>query len=698
MQLTSFVGREKELVDLGHRLRETRLLTLTGAGGTGKTRLAIEVASALASETGSPAWFVPLDACHEPDLVPQVVCTAIGVPEVGDRQPLHTLVAWLCDASGLVVMDNCEHLLEPVGVLVQALLLGCRRIRVLATSRTVLSVPSEVTWRVPSLQVSAADSPLDLAAVARIEAVRLFVERAALADPAFRLTEDNAAAVNAICRRLDGIPLSIELASARVRVLAPGQMLERLRDAPSFLTGGSAMTVARHRTLSNTIQWSYDLLRPPERELFEKLSVFSGGFQLEAAEALAGADILDPLTGLVEHSLVIVQPGRPANMRYRVLEVLRQFAEARLTETGEADRLRLRHAAYYADLVEAAEPELMGEHQIERMTALRQERDNLRAALAWSLSHGTAADGDGAGDRLRMGLRLVAALWFFWYADGAPIEGARWLDALFSRLDGAPREPRSLTLQARALAGASWLAYVRSQSAKAARLANRSLQVLEGDDDAEARANAWTTLGAVALETNDVEGAERLFQQALDLARRAGLEWWIGASLTNLAFLAYRRGDLEEASRFSEEAVVQQRARGDPVGLAASLLNQGAIQFARGNAPSALSHYVEGLRLVQRLGSTSLTAELLEDFAGVLIAQGRLEVAARVLSSALAYRDRIGAPVLEWREPEIRRVIAQLSEELGPELYETARSAGAMLSIDQAVAEVLSIRYEDLVG
>ena len=276
VQLTSFVGREKELVDLGHRLRETRLLTLTGAGGTGKTRLAIEVASALASETGSPAWFVPLDACHEPDLVPQVVCTAIGVPEVGDRQPLHTLVAWLCDASGLVVMDNCEHLLEPVGVLVQALLLGCRRIRVLATSRTVLSVPSEVTWRVPSLQVSAADSPLDLAAVARIEAVRLFVERAALADPAFRLTEDNAAAVNAICRRLDGIPLSIELASARVRVLAPGQMLERLRDAPSFLTGGSAMTVARHRTLSNTIQWSYDLLRPPERELFEKLSVFSG--------------------------------------------------------------------------------------------------------------------------------------------------------------------------------------------------------------------------------------------------------------------------------------------------------------------------------------------------------------------------------------------------------------------------------------
>jgi predicted ATPase len=679
-----------ELKELRRQLSLVRLLTLTGAGGTGKTRLAVELAALLTRDGEGPVWFAALDSIHEPDLVPQTVAAALGVREERGRSPVEMLELRLRDSSELVILDNCEHLVEAVGSLVQTLLQACPRLRLLATSRAVLGLPSELTWRVPSLRLPPPGPAHDPSTLAGVEAVQLFVERATLAEPAFRLNAANAAAVVGICRRLDGIPLAIELAAARARVLTPVQMLARLEDASSLLTAGSQMTVARQRTLRATIEWSYQLLAPGEQMLFDQLSVFSGGFELEAAEAVAGEGVLDTLASLVDQSLVITEPSPGRTMRYRLPEVLRQFGQARLDERDEAGEALLRHADYYTELAEAAEPELMGAGQLAWMERLRRERDNLRAVLAWSQRGRVDGAGGGQTGREQLGLRLAAALWFFWYADGALIEGRQWLERVCGTHDGSAGGARSSVLRARALAGAGWLAFVQSQSSEAAALAARSLELVAGADEPAARVNAWSTLGAVAIEGHDYDRAADLFRQALEVARMNDLGWWVGASLNNLGFLSYRRGDLEPAGRLMEEGVARKRAMGDALGVASSLLNLGAIRFAQGDVSSAFRHYLEGLHLLQQLGSTSLTAELLEDLAGVLLARGRPELATRVFSSAVAYRTAIGAPAGDWRQPTNDRTIAQLQDALGPEMYESAWLAGARLSIDDAVREVLT--------
>jgi predicted ATPase len=688
--LTTFVGREQELAELRRQLSVSRLLTLTGAGGTGKTRLAAELAAVLVRQDEGPVWFVALDSVHEADLVAQAVAAAVGVREEAGRSALEAVAQRLRDSDGLVILDNCEHLVTAVGVVAQRLLLGCPRVRLLATSRAVLDLPGELTWRVPSLRLPPPDPPADLETLAGVESVRLFVERAGLADPAFRLTGDNAPAVVGICRRLDGIPLALELAAARVRVLSASQVLARLEDAAGLLTGGSRMMVARQRTLRATIEWSYELLRPAEQRVFDRLSVFSGGFELEAAESVAGDDVLDALTGLVDQSLVIAEPGPAGDMRFRLLEVLRQFGQARLEDRGESGDALFRHAGYHAELAEAAEPELMGADQARWMERVRQERDNVRAALAWSLRGGDDAAGAGPAGRMVLGLRLGAALWYFWYSDGALIEGRHWLERLCSTDDPPASTGERSGLKARALAGAAWLAHVQAQFSVAASLAEESLELTTREDDASARVNALTTLGAVALESGDHDGAADLFNQALELARSGDIRWWIGASLNNLGFLAYRTGDLERGGRLLDEGVARRRATGDPHGLASSLLNLGAVRFAQGDASEALVHYLESLRLLQRLGSAYLTAELLEDLSGVLVARGRPELATRVLSSAVAYRSEIEAPAHEWRQPALDRTMARLLESLGPDAYEAAWSAGSTLSIDRAVEEILS--------
>jgi predicted ATPase len=677
--LTTFVGRERELSELRGQLRVARLLTLTGPGGTGKTRLATELAALLTRENEGPVWFAALDGVQEPDLVAPAVVAAAGMHEEAGRPPMETLVQRLRDSDGLLVLDNCEHLLAAAAAIAQTLLLRCPRLRLLATSRAVLDVPGELTWRVPSLHVPARDAAADPEALASVESVRLFTERAAFADPGFRLTRTNAAVVAGICRRLDGIPLAIELAAARARVLSPAQVLERLEDSLSLLTGGSRMTVARQRTLRATIEWSYDLLEPPVRSVFDRLAVFSSGFDLEAAEAVAGGDVLDALASLVDQSLVIAEPG-PAGMRYRLLEVLRQFGQARLEERGESDDVRLRHAAYYADFAESVEPEVKGADQARWMATIRQERDNVRAALAWSAGR--------PAERERIGLRLATALGFFWYADGALAEGRRWLE----RLGAGDSTSGPSALRAKALADAAWLAFAQAQHSAAASLAERSL-ALTTDDDPETRVHAWSTLGAVAQDAADYGRAADLFIRALELSRRSGLEWWIASSLDNLGYLAYRSGDLEGSCPLTEEAVALRRVAGDAHGLANSLLNLGAVRFAQGDAREALSLYLESLGLLRQLGATSsITPDVLEELSGVLLALGHPEVAARALSSATAHRAEAGPPALDWRRAAIDRTIAGLRESLGPRAYEAAWAAGSTLSLDLAAAEVLDTR------
>lgn len=488
--LTGFVGREREAAEVTRLLASTRVLTLSGTGGVGKTRLALEVAASLLDDYPHGVRLVELAALTDPVLVPQVVAAALDVREESGSPLLATLIDSLHDKQLLIVLDNCEHLVEACGVLVDALLSGCPDLRVLATSREALGIGGEVVWRVPALSVADLMLPLPTEAIARSEAVRLFVERASAALPGFALTERTAPGVVEICRRLDGIPLAIELAAARVRVLGVEQIAARLDDHLGLLTGGSRTAPSRHQTVRAAIDWSYEFLTDPERRLFDRLSVFAGSLSLEAAEAVGSGDgiaeseIVDVLAGLIDKSLVIVEPGDYRVARYAVLETLRQFGAERLAATSAAPTIRERHALFFVALAEAAESGLFGPDQPAWVTQLGLERGNLRVALQWVLESSNA----------EAGLRLGAAAFKFWEVSGSVGEGRAWLDKLLTH----PASTRTRA-RARALGAAVHLATLQGDVAAARVHADESLAIARELGDVPAIAAALQHVGRLAL-------------------------------------------------------------------------------------------------------------------------------------------------------------------------------------------------------
>ncbi len=435
-QMTSFIGREKEIAEVKQALSEHHLVTLTGSGGAGKTRLSLQVAADLLDQFPSGTWFVELAPITDPNLIPQTILSAADMQIQQGRSALDSLADFLREKTSLLVLDNCEHLIEACAKLADTLLNAAPNLKILASSREALGVKGEQAWHVPSLSIPDLKHLPAIEGLSQYEAVRLFIDRAVLAQPHFAVTNENAPAVAQICSRLDGIPLAIELAAARVKVLKAEQIAERLNDRFRLLTGGSRTALPRQQTLRALIDWSYDLLSENEKLLLRRLAVFMGGCTLEAAEQvcsderLHADDVLDLLIHLVDKSLVVVDE-QPGQLRYRMLETVRQYAREKLLESGEGERLHTQHLAYFLKFAEEAEPHLFRTEQIDWLDRLELDDDNLRAALEWAVD-------DPQNNPPEAALRLCSALWYFWWIRGYRSYGQEWLKRALSKPSQSP--------------------------------------------------------------------------------------------------------------------------------------------------------------------------------------------------------------------------------------------------------------------
>jgi predicted ATPase/class 3 adenylate cyclase len=582
-QLTTFIGREPQMAEVKQLLATTSLLTLTGSGGCGKTRLALQVAAELLEEYADGVWLVELAALADPALLPQTVAAALGLREEPNRPLTATLVDYLRPKSLLLVLDNCEHLLTACAQLADTLLRAAPHLRVLASSREGLGIAGELTYRVPSLSLPDPRSLPPVERLAEYEAVSLFLDRARFSRPGFSLTPQNAAAVAQICQRLDGIPLAIELAAARVRALPVEQIAARLDDRFRLLTGGSRTALPRQQTLRALIDWSYNLLSEGEQTLLRRLSVFSGGWTLGGAEAVgAGAvvaawEVLDLLTSLVDKSLVAYDE-QGGEGRYRLLETVRQYARDRLLEAGEAAAVRTRHLEFFLNWAEQGPGH-------ERLEA---EHDNLRAALGWS-----GAQGQG-----EAGLRLGGALWGFWEMRGYWREAREYVAGLLA-LPGAEARTAARAL---ALQRGGWLAWRQGDYGTARALLEESLAISREHGDKRDIAKSLTGLGNVAHDQGDYGTAQALLEESLTIFREIGDKWSIARSLASLGRVAGDQGDYGTARALIEESLAIFRESGDKAGISWSLLGLGSVALSQGDSGAARVLLEESLAIFRERG------------------------------------------------------------------------------------------------
>jgi non-specific serine/threonine protein kinase len=598
---------------------------------------------------------------------------------------------------------------------------SCPSVRLLATSQEALGAPGETVWTVPPLSLPDPGRAPAADELAQSEAARLFVERAKLSNPRFELTEQNAAAVARVCRSLDGIPLALELAAARVKMLTVEQIAERLDDRFRLLTGGGRTTELRQRTLRGAMEWSYELLSGPERTFFGRVSVFAGGFMIESAEAACAggdideADVFDLLSRLVDKSLLVVDEHLNAS-RYRMLQTVRQYGRERLEASGEADLVGARHRDLFLALAEEAEVHLSGPDQAAWLARLDLEHDNLRAALEWS--RGDAATSDAF-------LRLAGALPKFWYVRNYEREGIRWLeDALAADRDAAPG------VRAKALAGAGSLARVLRDYARANALFEESLALRRAAGDAAGVANSLNNLGIVAQWQDDLDRAELLLAEALSIAREAkadaevasalnnlgvvarfrgdhdsaeglfeeslalyralGDKRYVAGALNNLGVIAGIRGDYELSARLQEEHLALRRELGGRRGIAAALNNLGETMLRKGEHRRARSLLRESLALYKSAGDMRGLAYLLESFVSLAAAEGRAERALRLAGATAALREAIGSPLSEPEREEMGRTTEAARAEVGDAAAEAAVAAGRAMTTDEALAFALA--------
>jgi non-specific serine/threonine protein kinase len=679
--LTSFIGREREVAAVVDLLRNdgVRLLTLTGPGGVGKTRLALQAAQIVGPDYADGAVFVDLAPLRDPAQVLPAISRAIGVPEAGDRPISERLPVALEGQSLLILLDSFEQ----VGAAAPAtidLLAGCPGLAILATGRGALRVSGEQEFPVPPMMLPDPERLPPLVELAASEAISLFVERAGAVRPGFELTPENAASVAAICRALDGLPLAIELAAARAKVLSPQALLARLEHRLALLTGGARDAPQRQRTLRDAIAWSHDLLTADEKTLFRWLAAFVGGCTLAAAEAVAAdsgaGDVLDGVTSLVDKGLLHLVDQPDLESRFAMLETIRAYASEQLADNKEEETARDAHLDYFLGLAERAESELTGPEQVTWLNRLEAEHYNLRSALNWSLDSG----------RLEQGLRLAGALLRYWEHHSHYAEEGRWLEKALARSGSEPVDVR-----AKAVHAAGVIAFWQGDRARAvATLKEAHVLSLEAHDDCGA-AFALNRLGTLSLHAGDFASADEYFAEAGVLIRGVGDEDGIAALEGQVGYAAMLRGDYEEAEAHLGEALARYRRLSSKLGTGRVLIHLGRSYTERGEAARALPLLHEALESDRETGNRWYLAEALEALAAAAARLEEAERAAWLWGAAGTLRDVLGAPLPPPDRVRVEAEAAAARNKLGEAGFVAAMEMGHSMTLEEAAAEAAAV-------
>jgi predicted ATPase/class 3 adenylate cyclase len=720
-QMTSFVGREKEMAQIQHLLAEHRLVTLTGSGGTGKTRLALRLAADVLDQFQDGVWFIELAPLSQPDLIGQTILSFFGIGEQGGKTALQALADYLREKKSLLVLDNCEHLIAACAELAETLLRSCPDLRILATSREALRIEGEKPWQVPPLSFPGPGLSVDIENLSQYAAIQLFVDRALQVRSDFQLTEQNAPSIAEISRRLDGIPLAIELAAARLSVLSVEEIAARLADRFNLLTEGSRRALPHHQTLRATLDWSYALLTEKEQTLLRRLSVFAGGWTLEVAEAVCAGDgiaegeILDLESQLVNKSLVVLDHPRDgsATTRYRMLETIRQFAQEKLAASGEEAHLRDRHLKFFTEWTEQVEPKLRGSEQAAWWDQMEVEHDNIRSALVWSLAGGDA----------QSGLRLAGAARWFWLPRGYLREGLKWLKELLAQIPNQERTPA----RAKALLAAGYLGWFLDPTDTVSDQLNESLEYWREVGDKWWTADTLTVLGwRLLYDARDVPSAQARLEEAVRLARETEDGWIIGYSLRvmgavverydyatartileesisilrtvgdrwvcadalkQLSTVAIGERDYDQAASISQQALKIYRDIGERGLISESLNGLAMAMLGQGNIRRAAELAEECIALARVIGFNRSIADALMAFGGIAGVEGQPRRSAILLTAAEALLNSIGLTMALWRwfYEEYERFMASAREQLDEAEYNDAIAEGKAMTMEQAI-------------